>query len=196
METFSTRERIMDTSITLFSDRGYNIVSMRDIAGIVGIKASSIYNHFPSKHSILLSLYDFYEEKRQAIAPTLDELLHIAETESLAKIMARLDYHYSPSIQEWMDRILLIGIQGIYIDEDSNNFVKRIMFDTPLETLIPLFNRLIELDKIEPVDVTSFVHILAYYAFSTAFLNHSTMKIGLNQWQKGLGMIFSFLVEK
>jgi AcrR family transcriptional regulator len=196
MEIFSTREKIMDAAIKLFSDRGYKEVSMRDLAKMVGIKASSIYNHFPSKHRILQSLYDFYVQTQQAAAPALDDLLRMAETEPVAKIMAKLDYHYPPSTQEWMDRILIIGIQGIYIDEDSNRFVRKNMFDYPMELLVPLLNRLVELDKIDPVDVTGFVHIMVYYSFSTAFLNLSTMKISLDHWQKGMGMIFSLLAGK
>jgi hypothetical protein len=141
-------------------------------------------------------LYDFYAEKQQAAAPALDELLRIAETEPIAKIMARLDYHYTPSIQEWMDRILIIGIQEIYSDKDSNCFIKKNMFDYPAELLVPLLNRLIELDKIKPIDVTGFVHVMAYYSFSTAFLNLSTMRTNLSHWQKGMGLIFSLLTEK
>jgi AcrR family transcriptional regulator len=121
MEILSTREKIMDAAIRLFSDRGYSQVTMRDIAGMVGIKAASIYNHFPSKRSILVSLYDFYEKEQQAAAPRLDDLFQMAETEPLAKVFAKLDYRYPPSVAEWMDRIVTIGIQGIYTDEDSKN---------------------------------------------------------------------------
>jgi AcrR family transcriptional regulator len=186
----------MDTAIKLFTDRGYNNVTMRNIAGTVGIKASSIYNHFPSKHDILVCLYDFYVQNQRAAAPVLDDLLRMAENEPLAKILAKLDFHFPPSITEWMDRIIVIGIQGVYMDEDSKQFVKKTMFDNLMGFLVPLLNRLIELDRIEPVDVMSFAHIVVNYCLSTAFLNYSTMRIGLNQWQKSLNMIFSLLKEK
>jgi AcrR family transcriptional regulator len=196
METLSTREKIMDAAIKLFSDRGYNNVTMRNIAGVVGIKAGSIYNHFPSKHSILLSLYGFYVKEQQAAAPVLDVLLQMAETEPLTKVFAKLDYRYPPSVAEWMDRIVTIGIQGIYTDEDSKKFINKTMFDNLMINLVPVLNRLVELGRIEPFDVTNFVNIVVYYSISAAFLNHSPMKISLDQWQKGLGMIFSLLKEK
>ena len=52
----STKESILYTALRLFSERGYEGVSMRDIAAEVGIKAASIYNHFKSKEDIFNSL--------------------------------------------------------------------------------------------------------------------------------------------
>lgn len=48
----SKKDLIIYTALTLFSERGYEGVSMRDIAGEVGIKASSLYNYFRSKEEI------------------------------------------------------------------------------------------------------------------------------------------------
>jgi len=53
-----TKETIMYQALTLFSDRGYEGVSMRDIASAVGIKAASLYNHFKSKEDIFKSIID------------------------------------------------------------------------------------------------------------------------------------------
>ncbi len=40
----------------LFAQHGYDGVSMRDIAGSVGIQQSAIYNHFQSKQHLLVDL--------------------------------------------------------------------------------------------------------------------------------------------
>lgn len=48
----NTKETIIYQALTLFSKKGYEGVSMRDIANAVGIKASSLYNHFKSKQDI------------------------------------------------------------------------------------------------------------------------------------------------
>jgi len=60
MKQLSTKEKIMNVAIDLFSESGYDKVSMRDIAGVVGINVASIYNHFPSKNSILESILEDY----------------------------------------------------------------------------------------------------------------------------------------
>ena len=47
-----TREKILEEALTLFSQKGYNGVSVREIAGAIGIKESSLYNHFANKQEI------------------------------------------------------------------------------------------------------------------------------------------------
>lgn len=54
----NTKENIMYQALTLFSDKGYDGVSMRDIASKVGIKAASLYNHFKSKEDIFNSIIE------------------------------------------------------------------------------------------------------------------------------------------
>jgi len=55
----TTREKIVETALELFSRRGYDGVSMRDIARTVGIRESSLYNHFESKRAIFDEIVDF-----------------------------------------------------------------------------------------------------------------------------------------
>ncbi|MHB1483820.1 MAG: TetR family transcriptional regulator [Saccharofermentanales bacterium] len=56
----NNREKIMYEALTLFSENGYNAVNMRDIAQAVGIKASSLYNHFTSKEDIFETIVNEY----------------------------------------------------------------------------------------------------------------------------------------
>ncbi len=48
----TTKEKILETALDLFSLRGYDGASVRDIAGAVGIRESSLYNHFAGKRAI------------------------------------------------------------------------------------------------------------------------------------------------
>lgn len=52
MKQEDTRKRIIEKALELFSTRGYNAVSVGEIAKSVGIKAPSLYNHFPGKQAI------------------------------------------------------------------------------------------------------------------------------------------------
>lgn len=49
----TTKERIVDEALTLFSINGYHGTSVKNIADAVGIKDSSLYKHFKSKQEIL-----------------------------------------------------------------------------------------------------------------------------------------------
>lgn len=51
-----TRKLIRDTAVDLFSQKGYDAVSIREIARKVGINESSIYNHYSGKEDIMDSI--------------------------------------------------------------------------------------------------------------------------------------------
>lgn len=51
-EKISTKQRIIEESLVLFVQNGYNGTSVKKIAEAVGIKDSSIYKHFRSKQEI------------------------------------------------------------------------------------------------------------------------------------------------
>ena len=62
----TTKERILETALELFSQRGYGGVSVRDIARAVGIRESSIYNHFENKRAIFDGIVDFCLRQSEA----------------------------------------------------------------------------------------------------------------------------------
>ena len=55
----NTKEKIFDVALDLFSRKGYDSVSLREIAEEVGIKKSSIYSHYPSKEAILMDIFEY-----------------------------------------------------------------------------------------------------------------------------------------
>ena len=58
----NTKEKIFDVSLDLFSKKGYDSVSLREIAEEVGIKKSSIYSHYPSKEAILMDIFEYFSD--------------------------------------------------------------------------------------------------------------------------------------
>ncbi len=62
----NTKELILDVSLTLFSERGYDGVGIREIAKVVGIGDSALYKHFKSKedifNAIIVSVKSSFEE--------------------------------------------------------------------------------------------------------------------------------------
>ena len=67
----NTKEKIFDVSLDLFSKKGYDSVSLREIAENVGIKKSSIYSHYPSKEAILMDIFEYFTNQFE-----YDELLN------------------------------------------------------------------------------------------------------------------------
>lgn len=59
----STKERILDEALMLFSENGYDGTSVERIAEKVGIKAPSLYKHFKGKEDILNAIIDNAEAR-------------------------------------------------------------------------------------------------------------------------------------
>ena len=66
LEKTSTKQKILDNAINLFSKKGFTETSIRELAAAVGVKEASIYNHFPSKISILECILDDYSQISRA----------------------------------------------------------------------------------------------------------------------------------
>ena len=58
----NTKEKIIYESLNLFSTKGFDAISVRDIANAVGIKASSLYNHFKNKQDIVDTIIEKYSK--------------------------------------------------------------------------------------------------------------------------------------
>lgn len=56
MDKIPTKDRILDSALTLFSEKGYDGVGVDLIAENAGIKGPSLYKHFKGKEDILDSL--------------------------------------------------------------------------------------------------------------------------------------------
>ena len=54
--TLPTVDRVRDVATVLFYEKGYHATTMREIAKHVGVKAGSLYNHFPGKQHILFHI--------------------------------------------------------------------------------------------------------------------------------------------
>ena len=56
-EAASTRERILNVALDLFTEKGFDGASLREIAERLGVTKAAIYYHFASKDDILLALH-------------------------------------------------------------------------------------------------------------------------------------------
>ena len=73
-----TKQRILEKSLELFAARGYDSVSVGEIAKAVGIKAPSLYSHFPSKQAIFDAIVEVtaahYEKDTGEIAVHIQDV--------------------------------------------------------------------------------------------------------------------------
>ncbi len=103
----STRERILDIALELFTEQGYDKTSLRDIAQRLGTTKAALYYHFERKEDILLELHlrlheigrdvlvklDRFEDgpaRARAFPELLDELIdRVADNRALIRLHQR-----------------------------------------------------------------------------------------------------------
>ena len=84
----TTKDRILDSALTLFSEKGYDGVGVDLIAEKAGIKGPSLYKHFKGKEAILDALIEklemYYRDNFGSvmnpgkIPETMDELITLS----------------------------------------------------------------------------------------------------------------------
>lgn len=71
MKAEHTKERILSEALTLFAQKGYEAVSVEEIAAAVGIKAPSLYKHYKGKRDIFDHIVTHMNQQDAARAQVL-----------------------------------------------------------------------------------------------------------------------------
>lgn len=87
----TTKEKIIYESLRLFSNKGYNGISMREIAAAVGIKGASIYNHFKGKEDIFHAIFTEMAKQYDEAATAINLPAQATEEETAQTIQIFLD---------------------------------------------------------------------------------------------------------
>lgn len=74
----ATRERILQTAVRLLVDRGYQAMSIADLAAVAGVSPQTVYNAVGGKAAVLKAAYDF------VLAGDADEVPMMARPEFIA----------------------------------------------------------------------------------------------------------------
>lgn len=100
MKQVDTKQRILSESLRLFSENGYDAVSVAEIASAVGIKAPSLYKHYKSKRDIFDSILKkmseadgFYADENDM--PNVDDEYNNVSLESIKTFSVAMFKHWT-----------------------------------------------------------------------------------------------------
>lgn len=100
MKQVDTKQRILSESLRLFSENGYDAVSVSEIASAVGIKAPSLYKHYKSKRDIFDSILKkmneadgFYADENDM--PNVDDDYNNVSLESIKTFSVAMFKHWT-----------------------------------------------------------------------------------------------------
>lgn len=114
----NTKQTLRNEARKLFAQRGYQAVSMRDIAQAVGVQQSAIYNHFASKQGLLVDLMVIHMERMLA---GLKEALE--EIEGPAERLEAFTRHHVLAHFDYLDEIFLAYMELRSLEEPGRSRV-------------------------------------------------------------------------
>jgi AcrR family transcriptional regulator len=161
-----TKEKIFDAAVDLFAEKGYDRVSIRDIARAVGVTEGAVYKHYASKEEILESIFTFVEGRIYPQVPeaSLDALI---DSMSFQEILASTQKAMVSDTQ--LTRVTRIMLIEMYRNEKIRNYVRRVLFERPVDETEVLFRKLMEKGKIKQCEPralsTLFISYLVYWYF-------------------------------
>ena len=155
----STRDKIMDVALHMFSERGYEAVSIRDICGEVGIKESTLYYHFKNKKDILDSLIEKFREHIDSLLVHVDEITAEPDQKKKKKgddIGAQMMDSYmmdSYLFDPFCNLMLRLMMIEQFHNEEIRELYEKTLFTDPYEIQLNVFNRLATVGTITAEDV-------------------------------------------
>jgi AcrR family transcriptional regulator len=167
MDVSSTKYKIVEAALDLFSRKGYSAVSVRELTKVVGIKESSLYNHFKSKEEILEYIYDLFQKERSRSMPGTEVLSVIAANYSVEGFLREGIDMYKKSVAndhyEKMWRILNIEQ---FRDERARKLILEEMYDGTISFLEKAFQAFMNVGKIPQQDARSLAIRYQYPVFT------------------------------
>jgi len=140
-------------ALTLFSQKGYKSVTIREIAYGIGIKESSFYNHYASKQAVVDEIYERFETCLGQLSPSQEQVLELLEKGTVEDFLnLGVDVFMMHFSQDWMIKTMRFLALEAFFDPRANTFFKTKMIEEALEYQTALFSHLIEQGKIKKGD--------------------------------------------
>jgi AcrR family transcriptional regulator len=162
--TMTTKERILVAAVELFGEQGYRGTSIRDIARRVGIKESSLYNHYSGKDGLLEAILEYYRASFESSIPppeTMDAILRgYDDPVALWLAVAKALMSNAPPLQGAIARVLL---NEMYWDARCRAFVLGSMFEGQKRITRCLLEALSERGLIRNCDVGAVAERYVYF---------------------------------
>ena len=145
-----TRQRLFTALSTLMGERGFDTITLADIAAEAGVGRTAVYNHFPDKEALLLGFIthetEEYAHKLQRALDGIDDpveqlrtyirqqaqlarMFHLAPGPDLRTVLSRPTLQrlreHAEIVESILRRILAAGIAtGVFPDQDIDPTVQ------------------------------------------------------------------------
>ena len=167
----TTKQKILNEALTLFSEKGYSAVYVGDIADAVGIKAPSLYKHYKSKQDIFKSCVEVFSDRMEQVrnelrlpdTPRSDTTYQTMTTEDIVdSVTALFMFYWKDDIAAKFRKMLMIER---YHNSELNKLFEDLFINGAIEHEEKIFANLIDANIIRKDNP----HILALRFYTPIF---------------------------
>lgn len=149
-----TKERIFEAAVHLFATKGYHGTSIRDIAKSVGIKESSMYNHFAGKEALFQSILDYQIDGFNQSIKALERLKEIGiETEDPVEFWFAGTREFLKDQPPHSEEISIIILNEMFLNETCRDFVLNKLYMAQKDLVVTLLTAMQEMNLIRSCDI-------------------------------------------
>ncbi len=178
-----TKERIMETALELFAEKGYLGTSMNDIAGRLGFTKAALYKHYTSKQEILdriverMNEMDYERAESYEMPETepdgfAEAYLHTPISKIRAYSMAQFDHWTKEPFSSNFRKMLTLEQ---YRDPEMAQLYQKYLATGPVDYMAAIFRGL--------TDSEEAAQYLALEFYGPMFLLYSVSDSGAEQGQ-------------
>ncbi len=188
-----TKWRIFCCAIHLFSQYDYSAVSMRQIAEEVGIRASSIYNHFESKEDILAHIFGYGNHYAAPTDSVVEEILNQADAMLPGQLLNHLHFYYPWPLSRTMAKIIILCGKMMRADPRADALAKRILVEVPSHYVDALLLHLSTDRYMEEEERLAFRNLYVSNFYGAALRMYSNNSIKKEDWVRSINLLCHLL---
>lgn len=193
----NTKEKIFIESTRLFSEKSYDVTSVRDIAKAAGVNEASIYHHYQNKADILDAILDEFRRRLKHYILSEKQIDRYIKTDTPDRLLHRCVQFFDDYEAEFMMRAYRIVCMQQMIQEKARDIVTNDLISNMEKSICYAINRLAELEKIPSFDAAHFSAIWAQMMYSGTILYLSNFSDSNNSEMsmEGIHAISDFMIE-
>ncbi|OMD41342.1 TetR/AcrR family transcriptional regulator [Paenibacillus odorifer] len=167
----TTKEKILYEALALFSNRGYGSVSVREIAGAVGIRESALYKHYKNKQDIFDTVVQVAAERIQKLQKNLSESYVGNDVEVNWSVSDQLQEVYSSIFSFYLNDEIMSQFRKMmtieqYRNPDMSQLFREMFIDKTLRYQSEVFRQM----QLDGTLIQSNSDIMALHFYSPIFL--------------------------
>lgn len=184
------KKELMEISLRLFSENGFDATSIRDIARAAGVTEGLIYHYFLGKKDLLRAIVE---------SSVLEDRLYryLVESENLPirEVFLRVGKHILESLREKKDIFRLMLAEARLFEKDNDYFIPKLIYQNSMVRFGAFLKERMkrgEIREAEPILLArQFTgSLVAFFIFQEILLGKAVTDVPGEHFLKGLVDVF------